>query len=159
PADLSLIDERNGRNVRMGYLAFAGAHKVNGVSELHTELMRRTVFHNLDRVYPNRITNKTNGVTPRRWLFTANPQLTALLVETLGEAVLDDVETLPALAPFADDPGFRESFTAVKRGNKERLAALIANQTGMKLDTRAMFDVQVKRIHEYKRQLLNILQT
>jgi starch phosphorylase len=159
PADISLIDERNGRNVRMGYLAFAGAHKVNGVSVLHTELMKQTVFRNLDRVFPDRIVNKTNGVTPRRWLFTANPSLTALLVETLGEAVLDDIEVLSGLSTFADDAAFRQRFTAVKLGNKERLASVIANRAGMKVDPHAMFDVQVKRIHEYKRQLLNILET
>ena len=159
PAQLSLIDERNGRNVRMGFLAFAGAHKVNGVSELHTELMKRTVFRNLHHVFPDRITNKTNGVTPRRWLFEANPGLTALLAETLGEGILDDVERLTDLVPFAEDAAFRERFSAVKLANKERLAAVIAERTGMKVDPQAMFDVQVKRIHEYKRQLLNILQT
>ncbi len=159
PSDLSLIDERNGRNVRMGFLAFAGAHKVNGVSELHTELMKRTVFRNLHRVFPDRIVNKTNGVTPRRWLFEANPGLTALLVETLGAGILDDVEMLSDLADFADDPAFRQRFSAVKRANKERLAAVIADRTGMKVDPHAMFDVHVKRIHEYKRQLLNILET
>ncbi len=159
PAEISLIDERNGRNVRMGFLAFAGAHKVNGVSALHTDLMKRTVFHNLDRVFPGRIVNKTNGVTPRRWLFLANPSLTALIVEALGEGILDDIETLSALAPFADDPAFRERFAAVKYANKARLAAVIADRAGMKVDPHAMFDVQVKRIHEYKRQLLNILHT
>jgi len=159
PADLSLVDERNGRNVRMGFLAFVGAHKVNGVSELHSELMKRTVFRNLDRVFPDRIVNKTNGVTPRRWLFAANPRLTALLVEALGDGVRDDVETLSSLSRFADDPAFRQRFSAVKRANKERLAGVIAERTGMKVDPQAMFDVQVKRIHEYKRQLLNILET
>ncbi|SED05009.1 glycogen phosphorylase [Rhizobiales bacterium GAS188] len=159
PSELSLIDERNGRNVRMGFLAFAGAHKVNGVSELHTELLKRTVFRNLHRVFPDRITNKTNGVTPRRWLFEANPGLTTLLADTLGESILDDVERLTDLAPFAEDAAFRERFAAVKRANKERLAAVIAERTGMKVDPHAMFDVHVKRIHEYKRQLLNILET
>ncbi|MFI5010856.1 MAG: glycogen/starch/alpha-glucan phosphorylase [Hyphomicrobiales bacterium] len=159
PADLSLIDEHSGRNVRMGFLAFAGAHKVNGVSALHTELMKETVFRNLHRAFPDRIVNKTNGVTPRRWLFEANPGLTSLLAETLGEGILDDVEKLTGLAPFAEDAAFRERFSAVKRANKERLAAVIADRTGMKVDPQAMFDVQIKRIHEYKRQLLNILET
>jgi glycogen phosphorylase len=159
PADISLIDEHNGRAVRMGFLAFCGAHKVNGVSELHTELMKRTVFRNLHRIYPDRIVNKTNGVTPRRWLFEANPRLTALIVETIGEDVLDDVEKLSELASFADDASFRERFAAAKRLNKERLAVVIAERTGMKVDPHAMFDVQVKRIHEYKRQLLNIIET
>jgi glycogen phosphorylase len=159
PADVSLIDESHGRAVRMGFLAFVGAHKVNGVSALHTELMKRTVFRNLHRLFPDRIVNKTNGVTPRRWLFEANPALTALLVEVLGESILDDVERLSELAAFADDPSFQERFHAVKSGRKERLAAAIAQHTGMKVDPHAMFDVQVKRIHEYKRQLLNILET
>jgi starch phosphorylase len=159
PADISLIDESHGRAVRMGFLAFVGAHKINGVSELHTELMKRTVFRNLNRIFPDRIVNKTNGVTPRRWLFEANPELTALLVEVLGDHILDDVEKLSGLAPLADDAAFQERFFAVKHARKERLAAVIAEQTGMKVDPRAMFDVQVKRIHEYKRQLLNILDT
>ncbi|MBV9568084.1 MAG: glycogen/starch/alpha-glucan phosphorylase, partial [Hyphomicrobiales bacterium] len=159
PADISLIDESHGRSVRMGFLAFVGAHKVNGVSELHTELMKRTVFRNLHRIYPDRIVNKTNGVTPRRWLFEANPGLTELLVEVLGKGLLDDVEKLSGLAPFADDTAFREHFFAVKLANKERLANVIAELTGLRVDPHAMFDVQVKRIHEYKRQLLNILQT
>ena len=159
PADVSLIDESHGRTVRMGFLAFVGAHKVNGVSVLHTELMKRTVFRNLHRLFPDRIVNKTNGVTPRRWLFAANPGLTALLVEVLGEGILHDVERLSDLAAFADDAAFQERFFAVKRAGKERLAAVIAEHAGMKLDPQAMFDVQVKRIHEYKRQLLNILET
>jgi starch phosphorylase len=159
PADISLVDESNGRNVRMGFLAFVGAHKVNGVSELHTGLMRKTVFRHLHRIFPDRIVNKTNGVTPRRWLFEANPGLTGLVVEALGDAILDDVEKLSDLARFADDSAFRERFFAVKHANKERLATVIADSTGMKVDPDAMFDVQVKRIHEYKRQLLNILET
>jgi glycogen phosphorylase len=126
PADVSLIDESHGRAVRMGFLAFVGAHKVNGVSALHTELMKRTVFRNLHRLFPDRIVNKTNGVTPRRWLFEANPALTALLVEVLGESILDDVERLSELAAFADDPSFQERFHAVKSGRQERLAAAIA---------------------------------
>ena len=132
PADVSLIDESHGRAVRMGFLAFVGAHKVNGVSALHTELMKRTVFRNLHRLFPDRIVNKTNGVTPRRWLFEANPGLTELLVDVLGESILDDVERLSELAAFADDPSFQERFYAVKRERKERLAARIAQLTGMK---------------------------
>jgi starch phosphorylase len=159
PADVSLIDESHGRAVRMGFLAFVGAHKVNGVSALHTELMKRTVFRNLHRLFPDRIVNKTNGVTPRRWLFEANPGLTELLVDVLGESILDDVERLSELAAFADDPSFQERFYALKRERKERLAARIAQLTGMRVDPQAMFDVHVKRIHEYKRQFLNILET
>ena len=105
PADISLIDESHGRAVRMGFLAFVGAHKINGVSELHTELMKRTVFRNLNRIFPDRIVNKTNGVTPRRWLFEANPELTALLVEVLGDHMLGRCrEAFRACAPWPTMP-------------------------------------------------------
>jgi starch phosphorylase len=158
-AAVSLIDESNGRRVRMGNLAFVGSHKVNGVSALHTGLMKETVFAPLARLFPDRIVNKTNGITPRRWLLQANPGLTALLRETIGDAFMGDATALSALAPFAEDAGFREAFAAVKHANKQRLAAVIADRTGIRVDPAAMFDVQVKRIHEYKRQLLNILET
>jgi starch phosphorylase len=158
-AAVSLIDESNGRRVRMGNLAFIGSHKVNGVSALHTGLMKETVFAPLARLFPDRIVNKTNGITPRRWLFQANPGLTALLRETIGDGFMTDAEALSALAPFAEDGSFREAFAAVKRANKQRLATVIADRTGIRVDPAAMFDVQVKRIHEYKRQLLNILET
>jgi starch phosphorylase len=158
-AAVSLIDESNGRRVRMGNLAFVGSHKVNGVSALHTGLMKETVFAPLARLFPDRIVNKTNGITPRRWLLQANPGLTALLREAIGDGFMADAEALSALAPFAEDGGFREAFAAVKRANKQRLATVIADRTGIRVDPAAMFDVQVKRIHEYKRQLLNILET
>ncbi len=156
---ISLIDESNGRRVRMGHLAFLGAHKVNGVSALHTDLMRQTVFKDLHGLYPDRITNKTNGITFRRWLQQANPGLTRLLVETLGERVLDDPAALQGLVPLSEDPGFQERFAAQRRANKEALARLARERIGVALDPAALFDVHIKRIHEYKRQLLNILET
>jgi starch phosphorylase len=158
-ASVSLIDEHNGRRVRMGNLAFVGSHKINGVSALHSELMRKTVFHDLDTLYPGRIVNKTNGVTPRRWMQQTNPGLTALVRKTIGDKFLDDAEAIAPLDSFADDPVFRERFMAVKRHNKVRLSQLIAGRTGVKVDPDALFDVQIKRIHEYKRQLLNVLET
>jgi starch phosphorylase len=158
-ARVSLVDERNGRRVRMGHLAFLGSHKVNGVSALHTDLMRRTVFADFHGLYPDRIVNKTNGITFRRWLQQANPGLARLLVETIGERVLDDAGALDELERFADDAGFRARFRAVKAANKASLARLIEERIGVSVDPAALFDVQIKRIHEYKRQLLNILET
>lgn len=158
-ASMSIIDEHNGKRVRMGHLAFIGSRKVNGVSALHTDLMRRTVFQGLDGLYPGRITNKTNGITFRRWLQQANPRLTRLLVETVGESVLDDASRLKALAPFADDASFQDRFAAQRRLNKEALASVIADRSGVAVDSAALFDVQIKRIHEYKRQLLNLIET
>ena len=155
---LSLIEEGHGRRVRMGHLAFLGSHKVNGVSALHTDLLKKTVFHDFNAHLPGRIVNKTNGVTFRRWLQQANPKLTGLLVETLGSEVLDDPMRLEGLIPKADDAGFRDRFAAVKRANKEALATLIRSSIGLRVDPAALFDVQIKRIHEYKRQLLNILE-
>jgi starch phosphorylase len=158
-AALSLIDETNGRRVRMGHLAFVGAHKVNGVSALHTDLMRETVFRDLDEFLPGKIVNKTNGITFRRWLHRANPGLTALLVETLGPRVLDDPAELERLVQLAGDSGFQARFATVKSENKQRLAAFCRARLGAALDPAALFDVQVKRIHEYKRQTLNVLET
>jgi starch phosphorylase len=158
-AALSLIDEHNGRYVRMGHLAFLGSHKVNGVSSLHTELVKQTVFRDLHEVFPDRIVNKTNGVTFRRWLIEANPHLTRLLCETLGKSVLDDFSQLEKLEPLASDLDFQKRFAAAKLANKEALAKIIADRLLIRVDPTALFDVQIKRIHEYKRQLLNILET
>ena len=158
-ASISLIDEHNGRRVRMGQLAFVGSHSINGVSALHTSLMKESVFKDLNRLYPTRINNKTNGITPRRWLLGVNPALTDLLREAAGDAVLDDTSLLSKAAPFARDASFRGRFHAIKRRNKEELANLISARMSIKVDPSAMFDVQVKRIHEYKRQLMNILET
>ena len=158
-SSVSLIEEGHGRRVRMGHLAFVGSHKVNGVSALHSELLKRTVFRDFHAIAPDRITNKTNGITFRRWLQQCNPGLTGLLAEAVGPAVLDDAMRLEGLAPLSGDAAFRDRFAAVKRANKEALAALIRQQLDLRVDPAAMFDVQIKRIHEYKRQLLNILET
>ncbi|MER9131155.1 glycogen/starch/alpha-glucan phosphorylase [Mesorhizobium sp. M0768] len=155
---ISLIQENGDRRVRMGNLAFVGSHSINGVSALHTELMKETVFADLHRLYPDRINNKTNGITPRRWLIQCNPGLTALTREAIGDGFLDDIDEIKRLDPFAEDAAFRDKFAAVKRANKMRLAKLVADRLGIKVDPSALFDIQVKRIHEYKRQLLNILE-
>ena len=156
---ISLIDEGGERRVRMGNLAFIGSHSINGVSALHTDLMKETVFADLHSLYPERINNKTNGITPRRWLMQCNPGLTSLLREAIGDDFLDDAEKLTALDRFADDAGFREKFAEVKRLNKVRLANTVAQRMGIRVDPSAKFDIQIKRIHEYKRQLLNLVET
>jgi starch phosphorylase len=156
---VSLIDEHSGRRVRMGHLAFLGSRRVNGVSGLHTELMRQTVFRPLHQLYPDRIVNVTNGISFRRWLFEANPKLTELLLEVAGPEVLDDPAALEKLLPLADDTALHDRLRAIRRANKQVLAAMVAERLNIALDPDAMFDVHVKRIHEYKRQLLNILQT
>jgi starch phosphorylase len=156
-AAVSLIDEHGGRRVRMGQLAFVGSHSINGVSALHTELMKQTVFADLHKLYPERINNKTNGITPRRWLMQCNPTLTKLVSERIGPDFLDDVDKLHQLLAHAEDPGFQKQFAAVKLENKKRLAKLIKDRVNIKVDPNALFDVQIKRIHEYKRQLLNII--
>ena len=158
-AGISLIDEHAGRRVRMGNLAFIGSHKINGVSALHTDLMRKTVFHSLNSVYPGRITNKTNGITFRRWLIECNPDLADIIRSTLGERALDDYHALKALAAHADDSSLQERVAQARRKRKGALARVITDQLNLRVDPEAMFDVQVKRIHEYKRQLLNLLET
>ncbi|MDF0489760.1 glycogen/starch/alpha-glucan phosphorylase [Sphingomonas sp. H39-1-10] len=157
-AAISLIDETGERRVRMANLAFAGSHSVNGVAALHTELMKQTVFADLHRMFPERINNKTNGVTPRRWLQQCNPELTGLLRETIGDAFLDDTEQLAALDAVADDTAFQAKFKAVKIAKKAALSNLLRERMGLKIDPNALFDIQIKRIHEYKRQLLNIIE-
>ncbi|MDE2383341.1 MAG: glycogen/starch/alpha-glucan phosphorylase [Alphaproteobacteria bacterium] len=156
---VSLIDENGGRRVRMGNLAFAGAHSINGVSALHTELMKQSVFRDLNQLYPGRINNKTNGITPRRWLHNINPQLSALMAQAGGPETLDNAELLTRAAGIETNPAWFARFAEIKRDNKVALSHLVEARMGLKLDPSAMFDVQVKRIHEYKRQLLNILQT
>lgn len=156
---ISLVDEHGERRVRMANLAFVGAHSVNGVAALHSELMKQTVFADLHNLYPDRINNKTNGVTPRRWLQQANPRLTGLIREAIGDAFLDDAEQLTALAAFAEDSAFAERIDEAKRANKVDLAHHLHELTGVRLNPDALFDVQVKRIHEYKRQLLNLIET
>ncbi len=157
---VSLIEEENGRRVRMGNLAFLGSHSINGVSALHTQLMRKTVFAELHKLYPDRINNKTNGITFRRWLFQSNPKLTQMLTESLGDDVLDSAERrLIELEPFADKSSFRKQFADQRLHSKRALAAIIKERLGIVVNPAAMFDVQVKRIHEYKRQLLNLFHT
>ncbi|MDB5981902.1 MAG: glycogen phosphorylase [Pseudomonas sp.] len=157
---VSLIEEDNGRRVRMGNLAFLGSHSINGVSALHTQLMRKTVFAELHKLYPDRINNKTNGITFRRWLHQANPTLTGMLVEALGLDVLDNAETrLIELEPFAEKASFRKQFSEQRLKSKKALASIIHERLGIVVNPEAMFDVQVKRIHEYKRQLLNLFHT
>jgi starch phosphorylase len=158
-AALSLIDEHRGRYVRMGHLAFLGSHRVNGVSALHTDLLRRTVFKDLHRLYPDRIVNKTNGITFRRWLHHANPNLTALLAATCGEAVLSNPEGMSHFASYADDTTVRDEVAAIRHSNKVTLARIIGSTNDVRVNPSALFDVQIKRIHEYKRQLLNLLET
>jgi glycogen phosphorylase len=156
---VSLIDDAGGRRVRMSTLAFLGSHRVNGVSALHTELMRQTVFRDLHTLYPERIVNKTNGITFRRWLFEANPGLARLLVDVVGPQFLDDPLALDDFAAFADDTGLHDKLDEIRHSNKSALARLTMRKVGIRLDPSALFDVHIKRFHEYKRQLLNILQT
>ncbi|MBN9347120.1 MAG: glycogen/starch/alpha-glucan family phosphorylase, partial [Devosia sp.] len=157
-AAVSLIDEGGARRVRMGQLAFVGSHSVNGVSALHTELMKKTVFYDLHKLYPERINNKTNGVTPRRWLMECNPGLTRLITDRIGPEFQDNIDLLSQLDRHADDPNFQEQFAAVKRANKVRLTEIIKDRLNFAVSPDALFDVHVKRIHEYKRQLLNVIQ-
>ena len=158
---LSLIDEgaQGGqeRRVRMAHLSIVGSHQVNGVSRLHSDLLVETIFADFAALWPDRFTNMTNGVTPRRWLAQANPGLAALLDETLGRGWRRDLEQLRSLNARAEDAVFRHAFRAIKQANKQRLAALILRSTGIAVNPASLFDVQVKRIHEYKRQLLNLL--
>ncbi len=157
-AAISLIDEGGERRVRMANLAFAGAHSVNGVAALHTELMKQTVFADLHSLYPDRINNKTNGVTPRRWLMQCNPGLTRVIRDAIGPAFLDDAQKLADLDALAGDAALGERVAEVKRTNKLVAADRIKALTGVRIDPDALFDVQIKRIHEYKRQLLNLIE-
>ncbi len=154
--DVSIIE--NGA-VKMGELAFLTSHRVNGVSALHTELMKESVFGDLHRLHPDRIVSQTNGVTPRRWLWSCNRPLSRLITETIGEGWVGDLDRLEALTPFASDPVFLDRFGTAKRQNKVVLANWLKRTVGVTVDPDAMFDIQIKRIHEYKRQLMNILET
>jgi starch phosphorylase len=154
---LSLVDEAGERRVRMAYVAVLASHSINGVSGLHSELMKQSIFADFAKIFPERFNNKTNGVTPRRWLAQANPPLASLLDQRLGKGWRRDLSQLEALRPMAVQPTFARAFRHAKRENKLRLANWVEQHMGIVLDTDAMFDVQVKRIHEYKRQLLNVL--
>ena len=154
---MSLIDESSGRMVRMSHLAVVASHTVNGVARLHSDLMTKSIFADFDGFYPGRFTNVTNGIAVRRWLKQSNAGLSALLTERLGHAWENDLEELELLRSAADEPAFRERFRAIKLENKQRLAGVIQRRVGVDVDPASLFDVQVKRIHEYKRQLLNLL--
>ena len=154
---MSLINEDGDRRVRMAYLSVIGSHRVNGVAKLHSRLMQETIFADFAQMWPERFTNVTNGIAVRRWLKQANPGLAALLTEKLGSAWENDLEDLERLKWAVDDAGFRHQFRAIKFANKQRLANTIEQLLDVRVNPEALFDVQVKRIHEYKRQLLNLL--
>jgi starch phosphorylase len=154
---MSIVDETGGRRLRMAHLAIVGSHKVNGVSQIHTDLMKKTIFSDFEQFFPGRIINITNGITPRRWLHQANPGLSSLITSRIGETWVSDLSELRKLAPLAGDPEFQKQFREVKHANKERLAEIIKARLKLTIDPASMFDVQIKRIHEYKRQLLNVL--
>ncbi|KNC86574.1 glycogen phosphorylase [Sphaeroforma arctica JP610] len=155
---MSIIEEGGGKRIHMGYLAIVGTHAVNGVAALHSELIKKTIFKDFYEMYPERFQNKTNGITPRRWLIKANPALTNLIDEKLpGEKWATDLYELAKLKKFADDKDFMRSIQNAKRENKLSVCRLVAEEYGIELDVDSMFDCHVKRIHEYKRQLLNVL--
>lgn len=154
---MSIIEEGHEKYVRMALLAIVGSHAVNGVSALHSELVKTSLVPEFAKLWPEKFSNKTNGVAPRRWLLKANPLLSQLLCETIGESWITELEQLHRLEAFADNPDFQERFAEVKKQNKVKLARIIHDQTGVIVNPASMFDVQIKRIHEYKRQLLNVL--
>jgi len=156
--DLSLIEEEPVKQVRMAHLAIVGSHSINGVSELHTELLKKTLVPDFYHIWPERFNNKTNGITPRRWLLQANPLLAELITNTIGKDWITNLYKLRELEPYAEDKNFQEEFLKVKRRNKERLAKIILKTARVKVNPDTMFDIQAKRIHEYKRQLLNVMQ-
>ncbi|MCU7852242.1 MAG: glycogen/starch/alpha-glucan phosphorylase [Candidatus Thiodiazotropha sp. (ex Monitilora ramsayi)] len=156
---LSIIDDGGERRIRMAHLAIVGSHRVNGVSALHSELLRKYTFKDFNRYYPNKIVNVTNGITPRRWLYLSNKGLSKLICEAIGSDWIKDLDQLKQLEPLAEDAHFRERFAAIKLANKKKLATQISYYLKREIDPHTLFDVQVKRIHEYKRQLLNLLRT
>jgi glycogen phosphorylase len=154
---MSILEDGPEKKVRMAHLAIVGSHSVNGVAHIHSELVKSKLVPDFYSTWPERFSNKTNGVTQRRWLLTANPGLAALISSAIGDGWVTDYRALERLEAFASDEGFQNRFRAVKRANKERLARVIHDTTGVAVDTESLFDVQIKRIHEYKRQLLNVL--
>jgi starch phosphorylase len=157
PRRVSMIDESPPRSVRMAHLAIVGSHKVNGVSRTHTGLMREVIFRDFDRFFPNRIVNLTNGILPRCWLLEANPALAGLITGRISDRWVRDLDRLQELAKYVDDQTFQAEFQAAKSANKQRLRRLILERLGISVDPQSMFDMHVKRVHEYKRQLLNLL--
>ena len=157
-ARMSLIEETPARQVRMANLAIVGTHSTNGVAAIHSELLRTRTVADFAAMFPERFSNKTNGVTPRRWLLLANPDLAGLLTEAVGDGWVTDLGKLRQIVPLADDAAFREQFLAAKRAAKVRFVDWIKAREGIALDPDSIFDTQIKRIHEYKRQLLNVLQ-
>ena len=155
--ELSLIEEGAPKMIRMAYLAVVGSHTVNGVAALHTELLKKHLFSTFHDLYPNKILNKTNGITPRRWLKACNEELSSLIDKSIGADWPSNLDKLRELDAFADDPSFQEEFMAIKHRNKIRLAELIKQRCDIEVDPSALFDVQIKRLHEYKRQHLNLL--
>jgi starch phosphorylase len=154
---MSIIDESGSRSIRMAHLAIVGSHKVNGVAELHSRLMQETIFRDFHEFYPGKFINVTNGITPRRWLNQSNPPLSQLVTSRIGAHWKKDLSRLKELADLSDDTDFQDAVAAVKLENKIRFSNVVRNQTGIELNPHALFDVQIKRIHEYKRQLLNVL--
>ena len=157
-ARMSLIDEQGERYVRMAHLASCGSYAINGVAALHTQLLKADVLRDFAELWPEKFSNKTNGVTPRRWMVLSNPRLAKLITGQIGEGWIRDLYELRQLEPLADDAGFRADWHAIKRDNKSRLARIVRDRTGVIVDPDSVFDVQVKRIHEYKRQHLTALQ-
>jgi starch phosphorylase len=156
-ARVSLIEEGPEKKVRMAHLAIVGSHSTNGVAEIHSRLLRATVVKDLAELFPERFNNKTNGVTPRRWLRLANPGLSSLVTDAIGDGWVTDLSKLGRIVPLAEDPAFRQGFRTAKRAAKARFADWLRSSTGEAVDPDSLFDVQIKRIHEYKRQLLNVL--
>lgn len=156
-ARMSVIEEGDVKKVRMGNLAIVGSHSINGVAAIHSELVKKNLAPDFYEMWPERFNNKTNGITPRRWLLSANPELANLISENIGTNWISHLDDLKKIAPLATDSGFVNSFFRIKKANKEKLAKIILNTTGNIVDTDSLFDVQVKRMHEYKRQLLNAL--
>ncbi len=156
-ARLSLIDESGDRYVRMAHLACVGSHAINGVAALHTELLKQDVLQDFHALWPDKFSNKTNGVTPRRWMVLSNPELSELITDAIGDGWIKDLGQLRKLEPLAEDPAFQGLWRNIKRANKQQFAAFARQRTGIAIDPDSLFDVQVKRIHEYKRQHLNIL--
>ncbi len=154
---ISFIEENDHKQIRMPYLSIVGSHTINGVAELHTELLKTTVFKDFYKLFPERFQNKTNGITPRLWLRNVNPELSKIITAKIGDGWITELQQLRRLEAFADEPEFQQSWRSVKRLKKEQLAYWLKQNGGISIDPESLFDVQIKRIHEYKRQLLNIL--